>query len=177
MDLKSEIKIASYSFVSVFLASQALAFVSFPIQAIMKSSKIISILIVSLVLGSKQKFAKSQYLCGFLITAGIVLFNVSDVNIFFLDFFLIPLIRIKEVSMEVEIVQPVLLVLLPWLSHCSVMVFLVSHRMKSRKNASQALGILWKVLTSGEASSAYLLLLSVVNSWASLSLLKLTPLS
>jgi len=78
MDLKSEVKIASFSFVSVFLASQALAYVSFPIQAIMKSSKIISILIVSLVLGSKQKFAKSQYLCGFLITAGIVLFNVSD---------------------------------------------------------------------------------------------------
>jgi UDP-galactose transporter B1 len=78
MDLKSELKIASFSFVSVFLASQALAYVSFPIQAIMKSSKIISILIVSLVLGSKQKFAKSQYLCGFLITAGIVLFNVSD---------------------------------------------------------------------------------------------------
>jgi len=78
MDIKSELLIASCSFGSVFLASQALAYVPFPVQAIMKSSKIISILIVSFILGAKGQHGKSQYFCGFIITAGIVLFNLSD---------------------------------------------------------------------------------------------------
>jgi len=78
MDIKSELLIASCSFGSVFLASQALAYVPFPVQAIMKSSKIISILIVSFIMGAKGQHGKSQYFCGFIITAGIVLFNLSD---------------------------------------------------------------------------------------------------
>lgn len=78
MDLKSELIIGSCSFGSVFMASQALAYVSFPVQAIMKSSKIISILIVSFLLGFKGQHTKSQYFCGFIITAGIIIFNLSD---------------------------------------------------------------------------------------------------
>jgi len=78
MDIKSELLIASCSFGSVFLASQALAYVPFPVQAIMKSSKIISILIVSFIMGARGQHGKSQYFCGFIITAGIVLFNLTD---------------------------------------------------------------------------------------------------
>jgi len=78
MDLKSELIISTCSFGSVFMASQALAWVSFPVQAIMKSSKIISILIVSFLLGFKGQHTKSQYFCGFIITAGIIIFNLSE---------------------------------------------------------------------------------------------------
>jgi len=78
MDLKSELTIAICSFGSVFLASQALAHISFPIQALMKSSKIISILIVAPLVRSKEKFTISQYICGFIITTGIVLFYLTD---------------------------------------------------------------------------------------------------
>jgi len=78
MDLKSELIIGGCSFGSVFMASQALAYVPFPVQAIMKSSKIISILLVSLLLGFKSQHTKSQYLCGFIITLGIVIFNFTE---------------------------------------------------------------------------------------------------
>jgi len=78
MNLKSQLLIAFTSFWSVFLASQSLAYVSFPIQSIMKSSKIISILIVSFLLGSKSQHSKSQYFCGFIITTGIVIFNLTE---------------------------------------------------------------------------------------------------
>jgi UDP-galactose transporter B1 len=78
MDLKSELIIAGCSFGSVFLAAQALAYVSFPVQALMKSSKIISILIVSFLLRSNAKHTKSQYFCGFIITLGIVIFNLTQ---------------------------------------------------------------------------------------------------
>jgi len=78
MDLKSELSIATTSFVSVFLAAQSLSYVAFPIQAIMKSSKIISILIVSLILRIKGQHTRSQYICGFLITTGIVIFNLAS---------------------------------------------------------------------------------------------------
>jgi len=78
MDLKSELLIAGCSFGSVFMAAQALAYISFPVQALMKSSKIISILIVSFLLGSKASHTKSQYFCGFIITLGIIIFNLSN---------------------------------------------------------------------------------------------------
>lgn len=78
MDIKSELVIGTCSFGSVFMASQALAYVPFPVQAIMKSSKIISILLISLLLGFKGQHTRSQYFCGFIITAGIVIFNLSE---------------------------------------------------------------------------------------------------
>jgi len=78
MDRKSELIIAGCSFGSVFLAAQALAYISFPVQALMKSSKIISILIVSFLLGSNAKHTRSQYFCGFIITLGIIIFNLTQ---------------------------------------------------------------------------------------------------
>jgi len=78
MDRKSELIIAGCSFGSVFLAAQALAYISFPVQALMKSSKIISILIVSFLIGSNAKHTKSQYFCGFIITLGIIIFNLTQ---------------------------------------------------------------------------------------------------
>jgi UDP-galactose transporter B1 len=80
MDLKSELTIAFCNFSSVNLASQSLAFTSFPVQALMKSSKIISILIVSFLIGSNAQHTKSQYFCGFIITTGIVIFNLFQDN-------------------------------------------------------------------------------------------------
>jgi UDP-galactose transporter B1 len=77
MDRRSELIIAGCSFGSVFLAAQALAYISFPVQALMKSSKIISILIVSFLMKSGAKHTNSQYFCGFIITLGIVIFNLS----------------------------------------------------------------------------------------------------
>jgi UDP-galactose transporter B1 len=76
MDVKSEITIAFCNFSSVNLASQSLLYTSFPVQALMKSSKIISILIVSFLIGSAANHTKSQYFCGFIITTGIVIFNL-----------------------------------------------------------------------------------------------------
>jgi hypothetical protein len=67
------------SFGSVFLASQSLAYVSFPVQAIMKSSKILSILIVALLFGYSSQHTKRQYLCGLLITTGIIMFTLGQV--------------------------------------------------------------------------------------------------
>jgi UDP-galactose transporter B1 len=78
MDLKSELLIAVTGFISAYLTSLALSYVSFPIQAIMKSSKIISILAVSLILRVKGQHTKSQYFCGVVITLGIILFNLSQ---------------------------------------------------------------------------------------------------
>jgi UDP-galactose transporter B1 len=78
MDRKSELIIAGCSFGSVFLAAQALAYISFPVQALMKSSKIISILIVGFLLKSGAKHTKSQYFCGFIITTGIIIFNLTQ---------------------------------------------------------------------------------------------------
>jgi len=77
METKEEAIIAFCNFASVNLASQSLAFCSFPVQALMKSSKIISILIVSLIIGSTTQHTKSQYFCGFIITLGIVIFNLA----------------------------------------------------------------------------------------------------
>jgi UDP-galactose transporter B1 len=78
MDFKSEITIGFCSFGSVFLAAQALAHISFPVQALMKSSKIISILIVSFLLRLSSNHTKQQYFCGFIITLGIIIFNLTN---------------------------------------------------------------------------------------------------
>jgi len=77
MDFKSQMSIALISFCSGTFANQALIYLSYPIQSIMKSSKILSILIVALVLRIKGQHTKSQYFCGLIITTGIVLFNFT----------------------------------------------------------------------------------------------------
>jgi UDP-galactose transporter B1 len=78
MDLKTELTIAGCNFGTMICANTALSFVSYPVQALMKSSKIISILMVSLIFASatKKKYTASQYFSGFIITTGIVIFNL-----------------------------------------------------------------------------------------------------
>jgi len=78
MDKKAEISTGALSFGSVFLASQSLAYVSFPVQAIMKSSKILSILMVAFLFGYSSQHTKRQYLCGMLITTGIIMFTLGQ---------------------------------------------------------------------------------------------------
>jgi hypothetical protein len=51
MDLKTELAIGGCNFGTMICANTALSFVSYPVQALMKSSKIISILMVSLLFG------------------------------------------------------------------------------------------------------------------------------
>jgi len=78
MDLKTELSIAGCNFGTMICANTALSYVSYPVQALMKSSKILSILMVSLCFAGavKKKYTKSQYLSGFIITTGIVVFNL-----------------------------------------------------------------------------------------------------
>jgi len=82
MDLKTELTIAGCNFGTMICANTALSFVSYPVQALMKSSKIISILMVSLLFGAifpamnKKKYTASQYFSGFVITTGIIIFNL-----------------------------------------------------------------------------------------------------
>jgi UDP-galactose transporter B1 len=78
MDFKTELTIAGCNFGTMICANTALSFVSYPVQALMKSSKIISILMVSLIFAGavKKKYTSSQYFSGFVITTGIVIFNL-----------------------------------------------------------------------------------------------------
>jgi len=78
VDLKSQLLLGGCNYGSVTLGTQALAYVAFPFHAIMKSSKILAILMVSYVLGSKNQHTKSQYICGVLVTIGIIVFNFSQ---------------------------------------------------------------------------------------------------
>jgi UDP-galactose transporter B1 len=76
MDLKTELTIGGCNFGTMICANTALSFVSYPVQALMKSSKIISILMVSLCFPTSKKFGKMQYVSGLIITTGIIVFNV-----------------------------------------------------------------------------------------------------
>jgi len=57
-------------------ANTALSFVSYPVQALMKSSKIVSILLVSFLIATGKKYGQMQYVSGGIITTGIIVFNV-----------------------------------------------------------------------------------------------------
>lgn len=78
MDFKTELAIGACNFGTMICANTALSFVSYPVQALMKSSKILSILMVSLVFAgaTKKKYSMSQYFSGFVITTGIIVFNL-----------------------------------------------------------------------------------------------------
>jgi UDP-galactose transporter B1 len=76
MNLNTEMIIGFCKFGGMLTANASLLHVSYPVQALMKSSKIISILLVSLCFATGEKYAKSQYLTGFKITTGIVTFNL-----------------------------------------------------------------------------------------------------
>jgi len=76
MDFRTELTIAGCNFGTMICANTALSYVSYPVQALLKSSKIISILLVSLLLGKAKKYTKSQYFSACVITMGIVVFNL-----------------------------------------------------------------------------------------------------
>jgi UDP-galactose transporter B1 len=76
MDWKTELTIGGCNFGTMICANTALSFVSYPVQALMKSSKIVSILMVSLCFATGKKYGRMQYLSGFIITLGIIVFNV-----------------------------------------------------------------------------------------------------
>jgi len=76
MDFITEVTIGGCNFGTMICANTALSYVSYPVQALMKSSKILSILLVSFFLATGKAYSKSQYVSGFIITTGIVIFNL-----------------------------------------------------------------------------------------------------
>lgn len=76
--LKNKIVMGVCNFGSVFFGNSALAHVSYPLHVMMKSSKTISIILVSFVLGRKNSHSLKQTLCAGLITAGILNFNFNQ---------------------------------------------------------------------------------------------------
>ncbi|KAM3142178.1 hypothetical protein pb186bvf_005603 [Paramecium bursaria] len=74
---KETVKMGILNYSAIASASVALQFVSFPLQALTKSCKILSVLIVGLILGGVQ-FTRQQIFCGVFVTFGILLFNISE---------------------------------------------------------------------------------------------------
>jgi UDP-galactose transporter B1 len=76
LPLKTQWTLAGCTFGAGLFGNTALSFVSFPVQALMKSSKIMAILMVGLIFARGKVFTKYQYLSGIVITSGIVIFNL-----------------------------------------------------------------------------------------------------
>lgn len=69
------IKLSLLNLFSLLTSLSALKYISFPIQTLMKSSKILSVMLVSVLIGGK-KYTKLEYLCALCISIGIILFNL-----------------------------------------------------------------------------------------------------
>lgn len=74
---KLQIEIAAFYALSMFGSNQALKFIPYVVQALMKSSKVLSVMLVSKFAGT-ETFSKMQYFSGLLITTGIVIFNLLE---------------------------------------------------------------------------------------------------
>lgn len=61
---------------AMFCSNEALKFVSYPTQAVGKSCKMIPVMLMGVILGTK-KYGFMDYFCVALITAGIVMFNLA----------------------------------------------------------------------------------------------------
>jgi UDP-galactose transporter B1 len=77
LPLKLQFQVSLFYSISMFGSNAALKYVSYPIQALMKSSKIISVMLISAISGT-EKFSKIQYVSATVITLGIIIFNVFD---------------------------------------------------------------------------------------------------
>ncbi|EAS04592.1 UAA transporter family protein (macronuclear) [Tetrahymena thermophila SB210] len=66
-----------FNFVSMIGSNTALGYMSYPLQALFKSCKVLSVLIVGLIFG-KVDYPLNQYICGVVVTIGIILFNLCD---------------------------------------------------------------------------------------------------
>lgn len=70
-----QIKLGIFNEISMMGSVSALKYVSYPVQALMKSAKILSVMLVTFLIGGK-KHTKLEYLCACLITVGILIFNL-----------------------------------------------------------------------------------------------------
>jgi len=69
------LKLGIYNTLSMIGSISALNYVSYPVQALMKSSKILSVLLVTFFIGGKRH-SKYEYSCAILIALGILIFNL-----------------------------------------------------------------------------------------------------
>lgn len=79
LSLKDHIGLGLFNTVSMLGSNTALNYVSYPVQALMKSSKILSVILVTFVVGG-HFHSYSEVLCGVLITIGILIFNLQVKN-------------------------------------------------------------------------------------------------
>jgi len=77
--LKEQIQMGFFNSFSMLGSNTALQHMSYPLQALFKSCKILSVLVVGLLYG-KTNYPLKEYLCGIIVTAGIVGFNLFEVN-------------------------------------------------------------------------------------------------
>ena len=74
--LKDQFFLGLYNTVSMLGSNTALRYVSYPVQALMKSCKIISVILVTFVVGGK-KHSRIEVICAVIITIGIFIFNLT----------------------------------------------------------------------------------------------------
>ena len=75
ISFRSGAKLGFWNTLSMVCGVSALKYVSYPVQALMKSSKILSVLLVTFVIGGKRH-SKYEYTCAILIAFGILIFNL-----------------------------------------------------------------------------------------------------
>lgn len=76
LSLKEHFKLGLFNTTSMLGSNTALAYVSYPVQALMKSCKILSVMLVTFVVGG-HKHTRIEVFCAVLITIGIFIFNVT----------------------------------------------------------------------------------------------------
>jgi len=76
------LKLGIFNTISMIGSISALNYVSYPVQALMKSSKILSVLLVTLIIGGK-KHNKMDFFCAGFITIGILIFNLLVLFFYF----------------------------------------------------------------------------------------------
>jgi len=73
---KEHFRLGLFNTISMLGSNTALNYVSYPVQALMKSCKILSVILVTFVVGG-HKHSRVEVFCALLITIGIFIFNVQ----------------------------------------------------------------------------------------------------
>lgn len=76
LSLKEHFRLGFFNTVSMLGSNTALNYVSYPVQALMKSCKILSVILVTFVVGG-HKHSRIEIFCAVLITIGILIFNLQ----------------------------------------------------------------------------------------------------
>ena len=76
LSLIEHFKLGFYNTVSMLGSNSALNYVSYPVQALMKSCKILSVILVTFVVGGHHH-SRIEVFCAVLITIGIFIFNLQ----------------------------------------------------------------------------------------------------